>query len=31
VYAITSRPELTGDRAASWLLHHMSFLEDADA
>jgi hypothetical protein len=31
VYAITSRPELTGDRTASWLLHHMAFLEEADA
>lgn len=26
VYAITARPELGGDRTASWLLHHAEFL-----
>jgi hypothetical protein len=29
VYAITSRPELAGDRTASWLLHHADFVVPA--
>jgi hypothetical protein len=27
VYAILERPELTGDRTASWLRHHVEFVE----
>lgn len=27
VYAVTARPELAGDRTASWLQHHVDFLD----
>lgn len=30
VYAISSRPELDGDRTASWLRHNLAFVQDAD-
>jgi hypothetical protein len=30
VYAVLARPELSGDRTASWLQHHIDFLEVRD-